>query len=140
MCTKISPKTFGRFKNFDYFCTVIQHISHTASQRRSLAASQPKSIPIYIGARHSRKYLIFSMNSLKPATAITASAGIRRMEAGKLSALGMRTCGGKGAGQWPLAMGCAKREHLFCNTSAHRANVKRSGRIKWMKTAYSTQF
>ncbi|MBR7067934.1 MAG: hypothetical protein IKI28_06415 [Bacteroidales bacterium] len=80
------------------------------------------------------------MNSLKPATAITASAGIRRMEAGKLSALGMRTCGGKGAGQWPLAMGCAKREHLFCNTSAHRANVKRSGRIKWMKTAYSTQF
>ena len=57
------------------------------------------------------KYLILGMNSIKPAAATTASAGIRRMEAGQPPALGMRTCGGKGAGQWLLAMGCAKREH-----------------------------
>ena len=85
--------------------------SLAASQPRSLAASQPKSTPIYIGAQHSRKYLISSMKHLKPATATIACAGIRRMEAGQPSALGMRTCEGKAAGQWLLAMGCAKREH-----------------------------
>ncbi|MBR7067942.1 MAG: hypothetical protein IKI28_06455 [Bacteroidales bacterium] len=51
------------------------------------------------------------MKHLKPATATSASAGIRRMEPGLPSALGMRTCEGKAAGQWLLAMGCAKREH-----------------------------
>ena len=51
------------------------------------------------------------MKHLKPATATSASAGIRRMELGQPPALGMRTCGGKGVGQWPLAMGCANREH-----------------------------
>ena len=81
------------------------------AQPRSLAASQPKEIPIYVGARHSRKYLISSMKHLKPATATSASAGIRRMEPGQPPALGMRTCGGKGARQWLLAMGCAKRDH-----------------------------
>ena len=56
--------------------------SLAASQPRSLAASQPKGTPIYIGARYSRKILIYSMNTLKPAIATTACAGIRRMEPG----------------------------------------------------------
>ncbi|MBQ9469367.1 MAG: hypothetical protein IJU72_00265 [Bacteroidales bacterium] len=51
------------------------------------------------------------MNRIKPATAIVACAGIHRMEFGQPPALGMRTCGGKGAGQWLFAMGCANKEH-----------------------------
>ena len=101
MCTKIFAKTFGRFKNFDYFCAVIQHISHTASQPRSLAASQPRSLaasqPRSLAASQPRslaasqqihlyilgaiKLLLISMPYIKPATATHASAGIRRMEA-----------------------------------------------------------
>ena len=99
-----------------YSLAASQPRSLAASQPRSLAASQPRSLaakdlPIYVGAQHSRKYLIYSMNTLKPAIATTACAGIRRMEAGQPPALGMRTCGGKGAGQWLLVMGFAKREH-----------------------------
>ena len=99
-----------------YICTVIQHISHTASQ--------PKSTPIYIGARCSRKYLIYNMNTLKPAITTTARAGIRRMEADQPPALRMRTCGGKGAGQWPLAMGCAKRKHPICKYPPQAVEIK----------------
>ena len=51
------------------------------------------------------------MLSIKPAIVTTACAGIRRMEAGQPPALGMQTFGGKGAGQWSLAIGCANREH-----------------------------
>ena len=57
------------------------------------------------------KYLIYSMNRLKPASATAACAGIRRMEFGQPPALGMRTCGGEAAWQWLLAMGCASKEH-----------------------------
>ncbi|MBR7067240.1 MAG: hypothetical protein IKI28_02850, partial [Bacteroidales bacterium] len=69
--------------------------SLAASQPRSLAASQPKSTPIYIGARHSHKYLISSMKHLKSAIATIASAGIRRMELEQPLPLGKRA--GRGA-------------------------------------------
>ena len=78
----------------------------------------PKGIPIYVYRLTSLKHLIYSMNHIKPATAIVACAGIRRMEFGQPPALGMRTCGGKAAGQWLLAMGFAKREHPSRNYSA----------------------
>ena len=71
-----------------------------SSRPRVLASSRPRvlaSIHLYIGAI---KQLIFSMKRLKPAIATTACAGIRRMEASQPPALGMRTFGGKGAGQW----------------------------------------
>ncbi|MBQ9470410.1 MAG: hypothetical protein IJU72_05600, partial [Bacteroidales bacterium] len=60
----------------------------------------------------SLKYLIYSMNLLNPATAAScACVGTRRMEAGQPSALGMRTCEGKGAEQWQMAMDYAKEKH-----------------------------
>ena len=78
-----------------------------ASEPRSLGASEPKGIPMYVYRITSHKNLIYSMKTLKPAIATTASAGIRRMEPDQPSALRMRTCGGKGV----LANGCANSEH-----------------------------
>ena len=82
------------------------------------------------------------MKRLKPAIATTACAGIRRMEAGQPPALGMWTSGGKGAGQWQKAVGCANREHPFCNTSARKGTKHQTERprLKQMKTACSTHF
>ncbi|MBR7068567.1 MAG: hypothetical protein IKI28_09650 [Bacteroidales bacterium] len=68
------------------------------------------------------------MIALKPAIATTACAGLRRMEAEQPPALGMQTCGGKGAGQWLLAMDCAKVEHPSCNTSAHKGTKRQAER------------
>ena len=105
---------FGVFKNIDYFCSVIQlqRIAQVeprslgASEPRSLGASEPRSrkVHLYINRSASRKYLIYSLNTLKSAKPIVDCAGIRRMEFGQPSALRMRTCEGKEV----HAIGCAK--------------------------------
>ena len=95
---------FGGFKNIHYFCSVRQLHRIAQVEPRSLGASEPKGTPIYINRSASRKYLNYSMNTIEPATEILDCAGIRRMEFGQPSALGMRTCEGKVA----LAIGRAK--------------------------------
>lgn len=60
--------------------TVTTHSASGASDSRSLGAD---GIPIYINRLASRKYLNYSMNTLKPATESLDCAGIRRMGFGQ---------------------------------------------------------
>ena len=93
-------------------------------------------MPIYAYRITSHKYLIYSMNALKPAIATTACAGIRRMEVKLPQMLGYWAAGAQGQPTWvePLRCQAATRERRDVRNMVMHPQLR--GNAQWAENIY----